>query len=95
MATIFIMLDHEQLVARIRGRGQDDDAEIARRMATAEAELLEAPKFESWYRQRLARRGLRGVAEVLATARARGLVDHGEFRRWRWTNVWGSASSAT
>jgi guanylate kinase len=40
MATIFIMLDHEQLVERIRGRGQDDDAEIARRMATAEAELL-------------------------------------------------------
>ena len=26
MATIFILLDHEQLVARIRDRGQDDDA---------------------------------------------------------------------
>lgn len=46
MSTVFIVLDHEQLVARIRGRGQDSEAEIARRMATAEAELLEAPKFD-------------------------------------------------
>ena len=46
MATVFIMLDHEQLVARIRGRGQDSEAEIARRMATAEAEVREAPKFD-------------------------------------------------
>lgn len=46
LVTIFIELDHAQLVERIRSRGQDDEAEIARRMATAEKELLEAGKFE-------------------------------------------------
>ena len=46
MSTVFIMLDHEQLVARIRGRGQDSEAEIARRMATAEAEVRDAAKFD-------------------------------------------------
>jgi guanylate kinase len=46
MATVFIMVDHEQLVTRIRGRGQDSEAEIARRMATAEAEVREADKFD-------------------------------------------------
>jgi guanylate kinase len=30
----------------MRGRGKDNEAEIARRMATAEAELREAPKFD-------------------------------------------------
>jgi guanylate kinase len=46
LATVFIMVSHEQLHRRIRERGTDDEEEIARRMATAEAELLEAPKFE-------------------------------------------------
>ena len=42
MATVFIVVDHERLLARMRERGKDDEAEIARRMATAEAELREA-----------------------------------------------------
>jgi guanylate kinase len=46
LATVFIMVDRERLAARIRERGKDDEAEIARRMATAEAELREAPKFD-------------------------------------------------
>jgi len=46
MATVFILVDRERLLARMRGRGKDDEAEIARRMATAEAELREAPKFD-------------------------------------------------
>ena len=37
MSTIFIVVDHERLEARMRERGKDDEAEIARRMATAEA----------------------------------------------------------
>ena len=45
MTTVFIVVDRERLVARMRGRAQDDEAEIARRMATAEAELREASKF--------------------------------------------------
>jgi guanylate kinase len=46
MTTIFIVVDHERLEARMRFRAQDDEAEIARRMATAEAELREAHKFD-------------------------------------------------
>jgi guanylate kinase len=43
--TVFIVVDYDTLLARLRGRG-DDEAEIARRMTTAQAELREAPKFE-------------------------------------------------
>jgi guanylate kinase len=71
MATIFILLDHEQLVERIRGRGQDDDAEIARRMATAEAELLEAPKFEFVIHSGSREEDFAALLTILATARAR------------------------
>jgi guanylate kinase len=46
MTTVFIVVDHDRLLARMRHRGKDDEAEIARRMATAEAELREAPKFD-------------------------------------------------
>jgi guanylate kinase len=46
MATVFIVVDHDRLLARMRERGHDDEAEIARRMATAEAELREARKFD-------------------------------------------------
>lgn len=46
MTTVFIRVDHERLVARMRGRAKDGEEEIARRMATAEAELREAPKFD-------------------------------------------------
>ena len=46
MATVFILVDRERLLLRMRERGKDDEAEIARRMATAEAELREAGKFD-------------------------------------------------
>jgi guanylate kinase len=46
MTTVFIKVDHERLLSRMRARGKDDEAEIARRMATAEAELREASKFD-------------------------------------------------
>ena len=46
LATVFINVNHDQLQRRIRERGADDEAEIARRMATAEKEMLESPKFE-------------------------------------------------
>lgn len=71
MAAIFILLDHEQLVARIRGRGQDDDAEIARRMATAEAELLEANKFEFVIHSASRDEDFAALLKILETARAR------------------------
>ncbi len=59
MTTVFILVDHERLLARMRKRGQDDEAEIARRMATAEAEIREAPKFGLRYREPHPRRGFR------------------------------------
>ena len=46
MTTVFIVVDHKRLEARMRERGKDDEKEIARRMATAEAELREADKFD-------------------------------------------------
>lgn len=46
MTTVFIVVDHERLVARMRERAKDHEEEIARRLATAEAELREAPKFD-------------------------------------------------
>jgi guanylate kinase len=46
MTTVFIVVERERLIARMRQRAKDDEAEIARRMATAEAELREAPKFD-------------------------------------------------
>jgi len=46
LVTVFILVDRERMVARMRARGQDDDAEIARRLQTAEAEMREAPKFD-------------------------------------------------
>jgi len=46
LATVFIQVSHDQLQRRIRERGQDDEAEIARRMTTAQAEIQEAAKFD-------------------------------------------------
>jgi len=46
LVTVFIEIAPDQLQARIRGRGTDDEAEIARRVATAEREFAEAAKFE-------------------------------------------------
>jgi len=46
MTTVFIVVERERLVARMRERAKDHEDEIARRLATAEAELREAPKFD-------------------------------------------------
>lgn len=46
MATVFIRVERERLIARMRARAQDHEDEIARRMETAERELREAEKFD-------------------------------------------------
>lgn len=46
LTTVFIVVDRERLIARMRARAKDNEEEIARRMATAESELREAPKFD-------------------------------------------------
>ena len=46
MTTIFIVVDHDRLIARMRSRAKDNENEIAGRMKTAERELREAHKFD-------------------------------------------------
>lgn len=46
MATVFLLVDAERMAARMRGRAQDNEAEIACRLRTAEIELSEASKFD-------------------------------------------------
>ncbi|MDF9833679.1 guanylate kinase [Ereboglobus sp. PH5-5] len=46
MATVFIDVPMEELRKRMKLRGQDSDAEIERRMKTAEREVREAGKFD-------------------------------------------------
>ena len=46
IVTIFIVIDHERLLNRMRLRGKDDEVEIANRLKTAEKELKEQDKFD-------------------------------------------------
>jgi guanylate kinase len=71
MTTVFIVVDHERLVARMRERAQDHDDEIARRMATAEAELREAPKFDFRIESRTRDEDFAALLKILEHARAR------------------------
>lgn len=76
LTTVFIMVDHDQLNARIRARGQDDEAEIARRMKTAETEIKEAGKFQ--YRINSGSRDEDYQALLDIIDQARGDRHHGE-----------------
>ena len=71
LATIFIIVDHERLEARMRARAQDDDEEIARRMATAEAELREAHKFDFQIESHTRDEDFAALREIVEKARAR------------------------
>jgi guanylate kinase len=46
LITVFLVVDPERMAERMRGRAQDGEQEIARRLRTAELELREAPKFD-------------------------------------------------
>jgi len=47
LVTVFIMpSDFDELRQRLRGRGQDDEAEIARRIESAEAEVTQWSSFD-------------------------------------------------
>ena len=71
MTTIFIVVDHERMVARMRLRGQDHEEEIARRIQTAEAELREAPKFDFRIHSGTRDEDFAALRAILAQARAR------------------------
>ena len=71
MTTVFIIVDHERLESRMRARAQDDDEEIARRMATAEAELREANKFDFQIESHTRDEDFAALQAIVEKARAR------------------------
>lgn len=71
MATIFIVVDRPRLLARMRERGKDDEAEIARRMKTADAELREAHKFDYVIESRTREEDYAALLSILAKVRGR------------------------
>ncbi len=71
LTTVFIRVDRERLVARMRGRAQDNETEIARRMATAEKELSEAAKFDFIIDSASRDADFARLLDIVAAARAR------------------------
>ncbi len=71
LVTVFIVVSHDQLEVRMHTRGQDDAAEIARRMATAEAELREAGKFDYQIQSGSRDADYTALLAVIAQARAK------------------------
>ncbi len=74
LTSVFIVVDHDRLLARMRDRGKDDEAEITRRMATAQAELREAPKFDHIIRSRSRDEDFAALLSILDRARQRAAV---------------------
>jgi guanylate kinase len=72
MTTVFIVVDRERLIARMRSRAQDDENEIAGRMKTAERELREASKFDYIIESRTRDEDFAALLEIVEKARKRG-----------------------
>lgn len=83
LTTVFIVVDHDRLETRMRERAQDDEAEIAGRMKTAERELREAHHFDFRIESRTRDEDFAALREIVEKARARtaaavaGFVDIG------------------
>lgn len=71
LATVFIRVDRERLIARMRARAQDHEDEIARRMETAERELREAQKFDYVIDSRTRDEDFAELLRIVAHAKAR------------------------
>jgi guanylate kinase len=71
MTTVFIVVDRERLIARMRARAKDHEDEIERRMATAEAELREAPKFDFTIQSHTRDEDFAALLDIVERARAR------------------------
>lgn len=71
MTTVFIVVDHERLVARMRARAKDNEKEIAGRMKTAERELREAHKFDFRIESRTRDEDFAALLAIVEKARAR------------------------
>jgi guanylate kinase len=70
LVTVFICVEHDRLLARMRLRGQDNEAEIARRMETAQAELREAHQFDFVIESRTREEDFAALLRIVAQARA-------------------------
>jgi guanylate kinase len=77
MTTVFIRVDHERLVARMRARAKDHEEEIARRMQTAEAELREARKFDFVIESHTRDEDFAALLKILEKARERAALGVG------------------
>lgn len=71
MTTVFIIVDHERLVARMRARAKDNENEIAGRMKTAERELQEAHKFDFRIESRTRDEDFAALLAIVDEARTR------------------------
>jgi guanylate kinase len=71
MTTIFIVVDRDRLIARMRLRAKDHEEEIERRMATAEAELREAPKFDYRIESRTRDEDFAALLAIMEKAKAK------------------------
>jgi guanylate kinase len=71
MTTVFIVVDHDRLVARMRSRAKDNENEIAGRMKTAERELREAHKFDFRIESRTRDEDFAALLDIVEKARAR------------------------
>lgn len=71
MTTVFIVVDHERLVSRMRTRAKDHEDEIARRIATAEKEQREAAKFDFTIESHTRDEDFEALLRVVEAARTR------------------------
>jgi guanylate kinase len=74
MTTVFILVDRERLIARMRARAMDHEDEIVRRMATAEAELREAARFDFVIESKTREEDFAALLAILEKARERARV---------------------
>lgn len=71
LTTVFIVVDRDRLIGRMRERAKDHEDEIVRRMATAEAELREAAKFDFRIESRSRDEDFAALLEIVKQAQAR------------------------
>lgn len=71
MTTVFIVVDRERLITRMRTRAKDNENEIAGRMKTAERELREAHKFDFQIESKTRDEDFAALLSIVEKARAR------------------------
>jgi guanylate kinase len=71
MTTVFIVVDRDRLITRMRTRAKDNENEIAGRMKTAERELREAHKFDFQIESKTRDEDFAALLAIVEKARAR------------------------